>query len=427
MRDVPSDIASKLAMKKQTRANNADPSASIWIGRPTTPLVDDRFLEKQTVVNTPITDVSIAVCHPHLGKVNTKTYLAYITNGKAKVVFAQHKAKMSNHIWIETEFNEDADSVSIAFNGIMPKNIKGDIEFVTEQEPWMFWTKSGKLYCRKLGTSNTIILAEANCTDVSAIRATWSEIGDFDFGLVVFFILAGDLFYRQYINDEWMDAEIVSYGPSSVLWFEIAAFRTWNYRVGVQAKTTTGDVYELFTQFMGIAKQTAEHITLNDIYAQGKLTKISPIDTKLDENISLTNINASGLIQWGLPVFAINVKNIINDNDNWGEYLEVILDHPCYGPSLSSNYSSFKIIDENGASFYPYEVSTIDNGLTLLLRFLDFNAASGECELFYIPGTIVSPPVGPTINMLEWSFTFTPINLVPPMIEPPEFDHMFNF
>jgi hypothetical protein len=89
VRSIPSDIASKLTMLKQTRANSADPSASIWIGRPTTPLTTDVFLEKQAVLTgASITDTSVAVCHPRQGAVNTKTHIAYISEGVAHAIVA---------------------------------------------------------------------------------------------------------------------------------------------------------------------------------------------------------------------------------------------------------------------------------------------------------------------------------------------------
>ena len=194
MRSVPSDIASKLAMKKQTAANGADPSASIWIGRPTTPLTTDVFLEKQAVLTgASITDTSVAVCHPRQGAANTKINIGYIDAGVAKVVTAAAKTKMSSHAWINTGFSEPATAISVAYDGTMPKDDRGNVEFVTESQPWVFWVYNGAMYARKLGSSTTITLAQANCTDVSAIRAMWSEVGGFDFGLIAFFLLNGTI------------------------------------------------------------------------------------------------------------------------------------------------------------------------------------------------------------------------------------------
>jgi hypothetical protein len=161
-------------------------------------LTTDVFLEKQAVLTgASITDTSVAVCHPRQGAANTKINIGYIDGGVAKVVTAAVKTKMSNHIWIDSGFSENASAISVAYDGTMPKDDLGNVEFVTESQPWVFWADNGALYARKLGSLSTTTLSESTCTDVSAVRAMWSEIGDFDIGLVVFFILSGSIYYRQ--------------------------------------------------------------------------------------------------------------------------------------------------------------------------------------------------------------------------------------
>lgn len=420
MRSIPSDIASKLAMTKQTKANSADPSASIWIGRPTTPLTTDVFLEKQAVLTgASITDTSVAVCHPRQGAANTKINIGYIDDGIAKVSTAAVKTKMSNHIWIDSGFSENASAISVAYDGTMPKDDRGNVEFVTETQPWVFWVYNGAMYARKLGSSTTVTLAEANCTDVSAIRAMWSEVGGFDFGLIVFFLLSGTIYYRQLIDGEWTDAEIVTFGPSGVAWTSIAAFRTWDYRVGVQGKTSTGDLYELFTQFMGIGKQTVEHIEISNIDAYGEAIKVTYRDTNEEAYIDAQNMSGSGVIQWGLAVYGISAYNIEGEDSNWGLKVVVVLDHPCNIDSVLGNGGAFILTDENSLNFYSSSVSVSSNGLELTITFGDFNSATGECSISYTPGTITSPPISPSVSMLSWAVAFTPTNLIPPAVDPP--------
>ena len=427
MRSIPSDIASKLAMTKQTKANSADPSASIWIGRPTTPLTTDVFLEKQAVLTgASITDTSVAVCHPRQGAANTKINIAYIADGVAHIVTASTKTKMSNHIWVDTGFSEAASAVSIAYDGTMPKNDQGKVEFVTESQPWIFWVDSGVLYARKLGTEDTITLAQANCTDVSAIRGMWSEVGGFDFGLVVFFILSGTIYYRQYIDGVWMDAETVTFGPSSVTWTSIAAFRTWDYRVGVQGKTSDNVLYELFTQFMGIGKQNVEHITISDIDAEGEITKITYHDTSEDERVDISAISAISANQWALSVYGVSASNKDDGNSNWGIFVDVVLDHPCNVDSVLGNGGTFSLTGENSITFYSSAVSVSADGLTLTITFSDFNAALGVCQIVYTPGTISSPPMNPDTLMQSWNISFTPENLVPPQVDPPAPTEVWN-
>lgn len=426
MRSVPSDIASKLSLKKQTRANKADPSASIWIGRPTTALTTDVFLERQEVLAAPITDVAIAVAHPRIGAANTDVYLAYVSDGKAKVIAAVSRTKIDNHIWGNTGFEVDADVVSMAFDGSMPKVSRGGVEFITEPTPWIFWIKDQVLYARKLDGDTPIVLAETNCIDVSAVRAMWSEVGDFDFGLVCFFILNGQLFYRQLIRGEWLDAEAVTFGPAGITWAEVAAFRTWDYRVGVQLKGTDGKIYEMFTQFMGIGKQMTEHIEVRGITAAGKRTRLYLHEYKENEHIEIASVQGEGLYQWGTPVFGIAAANIDDGFGNWGKVVTVVLDHPCGPATVPGSGNRFSITGSNNATFYSESATCSVDGLTLTIIFADFNAALGECTLAYTPGSIKSPLINPATDMLAWTFDFEPINLEPPAMDPPEVVEVYN-
>ena len=434
MRSVPSNIAGKLSNKKQTKANSADPSASIWIGRPTTPLTDDTFLERQTVLTTvSVTDSAVAVCHPRRGGDNTKIHIAYVDGGVAKVVYAAAKAKTSAHVWVNTDFAEPASAVSIAYDGTMPKGTLGRVEFVTEDQPWVFWVNVGAMYCRKLGTSQTITLAEQNCTDVSAIRAMWSEVGSFDFGLVVFFLLTGTLYYRQLLDGEWKDAEVVSSGPAGVTWTEIAAFRTWDYRVGVQAKTSTGDIYELFTQFMGIGKQNVEHINVADISAESETTEITYHNTKETENVEVSDISSvapyGGLYSVDTPV-SVDAYNIPTEIEvegeiveDWGRAAIIRFNVHLVASDVASNSSRFALKDSNNVSFSATSATLDADGKTVTLTFTDFNAAAGECQIGYTPGTAYSMA---SVAIPSTSFSFTPINLNAPDEPAPEVEAIWN-
>lgn len=408
-------------MLKQTKANSADPSASIWIGRPTTALTTDVFLEKQTVLTaTSITDSAVAVCHPRQGAANTKINIAYIADGVAHIVTASTKTKMENHIWVDSGFEEDASAISIAYDGTMPKDDQGKVEFVTESQPWVFWVDSGVLYARKLGTVDTITLAQANCTDVSAIRAMWSEVGGFDFGLVVFFILSGTIYYRQYIDGVWLDAETVTFGPSSVTWTAIAAFRTWDYRVGVQGKTSDNVLYELFTQFMGIGKQNVEHLELTSLTVDSERIKVTYHDSKLVEHVDISGVEGSGVKTYGLTSLPLSAYNIDDGTGNYGIIVKCVIDHPV--SNITGNETTFTLTDANSVVWTSTGVSIDATGLIFTVTFPDFNAATGDVSLGYVPGTIQCA----VVSLAAFSIGFTPTGLVPPEIDPPALEAIWN-
>lgn len=413
MRSLSASMRRKVASRIQAGENGM--SASLWVGRPTTPLTDDSFLEKQTVLySSNITKTSMAVCHPNLSRGATTVYIAYIDSGELKVTKAQYTDVMDRHIWEPVEFSEWAEDVSICFDGTMPKAPSGWVEFKTEEDPWVFWCLNGVLYGKKLyDTGDPLVLAEANCSAVSSVRAMWSSHGGFDFGLVIFFLLNGQLYYRQLINGEWMDAEIVSFGPKGAKWEDIAAFRTWDYRIGIQGKSVDGTYYEMFTQFMGIGKQNTEHIE-SQITADAILTGIKYSDAVETEHIESV-IQPVGQRIYAWSSVPVSAKNLDDGTGNWGFLVYVTLDYPV--TNVGSNSGAFFLADSDGVSYPCVDAKSSEDGLILQLTFLDFNLSEGkELTVAYTPGTVQSPAV----PLEAFEFTFTPEGLVAPNIPVPE-------
>ena len=416
MRVIPLDVSNKLHSRIQTIANKCNPVLDARICRPETPLVNEVYLERQTVLEgVNVTDVSVAVTHPSFGYnyTNTKIFLAYISGGILRVQTAAGKIRMQNHVWSDMGIEIPASACSIALDGTMPKNTNGEVEFITEPDPWLFWVADTVLYGQKIGANEPIVLAETNCTDVSAVRAMWSSSGGFDFGLVVFFLLSGQLYYRQLIDGEWMDAEVVSFGPDEVTWEEIAAFRTWDYRVGLQAKATDGGVYELFAQFMGVGKQLTEHIVAH-VDPRANYIPIKYTDVQSGEHLEVS-VSAHGVATYGLSSVPTLVRNLDDGTGNYGLFIQVVLDYPV--TSVDGNVANFTLVDGNGTPYICTGCSVDEHGLVLLLEFMDFNLAEGtSLTLDYTPGTIMSPAV----PMEAFSVTFEPEGLVAPNIPVPE-------
>lgn len=414
MRNIPSHILERLNKNVQTRSNTADPSTRMWISRPSTTLVNDIFLERQTVATGSVDDVSVAVCHPRATRSNTQICIGYISDGIARVATAKHKTDMGSHEWFDVGFEEAATAISVAYDGTMPKANNGYVEFETETYPWVFWVNNSVLYGRKLySDEDSVILAESNCTDVSAVRAMHSSVGGFDFGLVIFFILNGQMFYRQLIDREWKDAETVGFGPSGVTWQEVSAFRTWDYRIGVQAKDTNGDIYELFTQYMGIGKQDVEHIQV-DVKPKAKYVPIDYTDVRRDEHLEST-VSVSGIRTYGLSSKPTAAYNVDDGTGNYGTTIIVELDYPV--TKVEGNSANFFLEDSNNTAYICSDCQVSADGKALILTFIDFNLAEGTTlTVDYIPGTIQSPATA----MDAFTFSFIPTNLVAPDIPVPE-------
>lgn len=411
MRKVDTQIANRFKSNLQTKANNANPAAVVWINRPTTALTDSDFMEF-SAPGVSATACDIAIRRAQRGEEPDRAYIAYISNGTAGVKSSALTPAIDDMVWTSETFSQAASDVAIAFNARMISTAGGASEFATEDRPWVFWVNNGVLKGRILGLLGETELATANCTKVTAIRATG---GAQDFGLVVFFLLNGSIYYRQLINGEWTDAAPVTFGPS-VTWVDIAAFRTWDYRTGIQGIDTNGNVYELFTQFQGIARHGSEHIEL-DATAKGSLTTIRYHDAATDEHISFSVASVApygGLYRIGVP--NITAAENVADGADWGRTALFTFDRHLRADEVAAQPTAFHIVDAYDRHFVAQTATLQPDGLTVRLSFLNFNGALGACTAQYVPGTVRSMA---DYALEAASFPFTPRNLVPPSVPAP--------
>lgn len=426
MRIISKEQSEKLYSTTNVRHANTDLSLDMWISRPTVPLTDSNFIEWQRdVISGQISDVSIAATHTNPDTECSHIFIGYIESGIAKVAMAQRKVRISEHAWVDCDFSEPASSISVVYDGTMMTKTDGRVELITEVTPWVLWVNDGCLYARKLGSDKTSILAEANCTAVSAIRAPWSETSSFDFGLVAFFLLDGKLYYRQLINGVWYDGELVSHGPSSD-WVDVAAFRTWDFRIGVQLKDSNGSTYEIFTQFMGIGTRSAEHFEMSSASTNSKITPIGYTSVNYDsEHFEMAEAQHTSLYGGCYELGDISVISACNEDDgygDWGKRLLVKFTKELSYIQITEQISSFSFVDDNGVSYFPSTISSDYTGRTIIFEFVSFNNAFGDITVSYIPGTISSMYGEP---LPEFSISFTPINLVP-LDESPKILRMWN-
>lgn len=431
MRSIDAPTLTASLKKVQTKATGADPHLSLWIGRPVTQLTNTQFLETYEVpAITGITDCSIAVRHTTYGRGSDAVYLTYVRDGYAHVIKSKTYTVMARHEFIDAGFSEPADHVAIAFDGTMPKHTSDKYEFLTEASPWVFWTSAGVLYARKLGTTDTITLASANCTWADAIRGTWSEIAAFDFGLCCFFIVSGAVYYRQLIGGVWYDAEAIPAAAlptvdSGITWTQLSCSRTWDWRIVLQLKASDGKMYELFTQFMGIGSKSAEHLEINSVTAAGSMTKVNYSDTAEDEHIEMS-VSAGapygGLYSTAAPTIT-SAYNVDNGAGDYGKQAVFVFDVHLVAAEVAAQYSAFTIVDANNVVYTASTATLGADGKTVTLTFADFNNATGTCVAKYTAGTVTT--MASTV-MATVTKSFTPTGLVPTAIPVPQVMEVTN-
>lgn len=433
MRTIPSSLASKFKKLVQAESTKAAPALDLWISRPVVPLVNDYFLEQQALGDgSDVTALDIAVCHPRHRRQSTRIFIATVENGRVRVKSSPFRQAMETHLWTDSGFSERAEDVAIAFDATMKNDTRGRSEFVTDQQPWVFWVNDGALYGQELGSDETLTLAETNCTKCTAIRAAGSALGGFDYGLCLFFLLDGEIYVRQRMDGEWMDAEPISFGPAGVTWEDIAASRSWDYRVILQAMADDGTVYELFTQYMGIGQRSTEHIEVKSVAAKGDLAAIRKTDTETTEHIEVASIDSGapygGLYSLGQPTMrsASNLVTIVEEDgeqtENYGLRITVRFATHLNPASVAENLSAIVMRDSNGTAFAAASAETL-NGLDWVFTLPDFNNAMGDCTVSYAPGTLYT--MAGTVAE-GTSVSFTPENLTPSAVEAPKILEVYN-
>lgn len=320
MRAISESLKEKFSAQIQTRSQGNDLSAYVRVIRNQTRLTGGRYLERvkiaDAVSENAVSDTAIAVRHSSAGGMDGDIWAAMSDGGELRVFRSAQSGSLETIKFIELSANADAVSCAIAFDAVTHRNPDGTEEFITDSTPFLFLVQpDGSLRARRWGANEDTVLASSDVLRVSAVRASYSAVDRFDFGLCVFFLTeSGQVFYRQYIKGVWYDAVPVQFGPAGVVFTDIAAFRTWDYRVGIQGITADGTIYEIYTQYEGIGTRNQEHIDISGITASGVLTSVGYHDGYENEHIEVSGITASG------GLWRIGVPSII---DAYNEYIDL--------------------------------------------------------------------------------------------------------
>lgn len=324
MRAISDGLNARLHQQTQAKATDAELSMYARISRGTTVLSEKKHLEKVLIAKGSgtgtITDVSVSVEHSKLGGVDGAIWAAMADGGRLRVFRSGTASAVGGSAFAELDCTETAVSCSVCFDSVTVRKADDTEEWVTERVPFVFFVdEDGALHCRKWFTNEDTILVSSDAVQVTSVRASYSQIERFNFGLIVFCLLSsGAVIYRQYINGVWYDAEVVQFGPENVTFSGISAFRTWDYRVGIQGITEDGDVYELFTQYEGIGTRDQEHIEISSIEVSGVLTEVTYHDTQETEHIEISGITAEGHLWSALDPEIIDAWNVGIEVENDG-------------------------------------------------------------------------------------------------------------
>lgn len=279
MRPVPPDLLAKLHQKYQTIYNNADPRIFLVFQRTARYIEQGGIIEPITVEEEP----------PILGswdlamrREDRRTNPQYLY--RARIEGGQVYVDRGDYLDLLTAMNMDpgteeepgklefewepvatigspgATDVAIEFDGYWVRTAKdAEVCFdsparwthITTGEPWVFWVDSaGALWVQQIGGSANQ-LAPNGVTKISAIRGWKSYILPHrDQGLIIGYIRAGALKYRNYAEQEtapptWIWESEKDTGKAAV---DVGLARTNDYRTAFLYETAAGEIHWLVTR-----------------------------------------------------------------------------------------------------------------------------------------------------------------------------------
>lgn len=354
------------------------------------------FESTQPVEELLVKSADVAIAHQYYGRKDANTvWLCYI--GEDDVLKVKYSKDEAPCYWYTYTIPYTiADKCSICFDArIQSQNSIN--EFITDEIPWVCYTRNGALYILDLTTGISSIVVPENVVDLDMIRGPITRNDARDYGLIVFFLMENQIYYKQRINRVWYDAEVVNVNTNGT-YEHLAAFRTWDYRTGVQVINSDGELYQFITYPEGLFDMR-EHVEFNDISAITQLI-------------------------WGWSAVPILVENL-NTSGNWGVVIRVTFDWPNTESGLSP--TMFTLVDSNNINYVCQSCSLSPEGTQLVLRFDDFNLA-GRADNVTL--TYTKPASGglisPAVQTNSFAETFVPVNLDPPQIDPPTFSSASN-
>lgn len=424
MRYISPSMKAKLEKANQSVYDNANPQMDVMLRRARSGLTStDLFIVQTIREDTDLETLGIALQRINPEKPPHKAWNIYVKNGIAKVATKNLPSRVKEE-WVDVLTIGEAVNVDITFDGEWVRDKKGRWNLVTENVPWIFWTNSaGNLYCQHW-TNGTPLLLATGVSKISALRA-WknTEVWTEDQGVICVYLKDGMPYYRSFSRQEsngnpiWENERQITTLPTPIQ--NISLFRTNDYRLGVLCESNN-EIHWSITRrnYAGMAIP-AERITAKPNMTIG-FYRINYKDSfSPDEYISSTpNMNIALLYTLSDNAFG-NVHNIANVDDDWGFTIETVIQH---GFSVIDP-NDFVLMDSINMTYPIYSVAKIGNQ-KYKIDTANFNNAQGNVKLKFLGTGNSRGEIGQNINPFE--VTFTPINLVPTDIAPPEVVSMIN-
>lgn len=406
MRSIDPVLKERLLAMQQTLYQNAQPSMEVQVIRPRTPIFHKRFWQESIVAeNTTAQSTSVAI--RNTGSRADRAYVAYVSEGTLTVKSAVLAYPVVQMGWEVVLTIPDCAACALEFDGRFVPASLGKVEYLTEELPWLFYTTtSGQLMAGILGGPYESLVG-ANVTGVDAIRGIASRYGDIDQGLLVFYLLNGNVYCNSRVAGLWEGQQLVSLAPANAV--SIRAERVFDWRIVLQVTDNTGALYEVFSM-MEASSWNAQTYLATRLTISSELISVTYLGTYHEAFLS-ADLQVSSILLYGLPPEMVAARNIDNGSGDYGYLVEVDFDEAIFGET--GNEGSFVLQDEDENEWAAVSIARTDR--TLTLDFDNFNNAVGTCSVVYTPGTLI----GEVEPVMAHSVSFLPTGLFPFYVPPP--------
>jgi len=420
MRSISADLLAKIQKSQQTIYQNANPALKVLLSKG---FSKDLF-RVYTIHNDELLEgLDVAVRRLDTLGIPNKVYVVYIKDGVAHV-------KSKDLPYDETlpwnyEFEIGlASEVAIEFDGYwVREGTSGRHNLITGEYPYVFKVASGVLSVQ-LWNGSPISLA-TGVSKISAVRGWKSTMTPTDdHGLIIAYIKSGAVYYRNLCEQPngsiaWEDERQLTEFTKTVV--DVSMFRTNDFRTGFVVQNSDLTVEMVVTNRnwsgMAIPPETIKAV-LGDVavsFSYVEYPKAYGIDSIF---AAAGEVNA--IMLWAAPEnYFTSIENIPDLSDNWGFAIIVTLDHDMTQPD-SSNFS---MTDENSLAFQVQSIEKISQNVYKFTTS-DFNNAYGDITVNFLGSGNTKGENGQ--DMYAFSYSFTPINLVPTFIPLPEVEVIFN-
>ena len=405
MREIETELLARVLQNVQSVQNDNAPSVEIIVSRANTPILRPEYWQESIVTaGAAATCTSVAV--KKTGRKITDVYVSYVAGGVLTIKKAAFLLPITRMVWETVETVEGAAECAIEFDGTFQR-IERNVEFRTDDTPYLFYTTSaGALMYGLVGAETYDTLVASGVSEIDAVMGIESRYGEISQGLIVFYIVAGSVCYKQFIDGVWQGQETVSIAPANAV--SVKAERLFDYRIVLHVADSTGALYEVFSKMEASGWNSQDFISA----AIGVVSSSMSIHYP-DRYESIRISAAVETISASLYTLSPIMISAVNIDDGFGDYGYKVL--VTFDERIYDVDTGFSMTDTESGAWPSLSVSKISDTV-VEVTFANFNNTVGDCTVVYTPGEMM----GDIVAVEADSVIYAPTNLVPFATDPPE-------